>query len=235
MINFSHLQLKQSTLNELNKLHIHFAFQPIYDLETEEIIAYEALMRPEGETPLELIDRYEAMHQLHTIELATFFGATMAYYERGYQEKLCVNSFPSEVFRPDESSAYFDYFPNDISDRLVVEMLEYPHFSPLSWHLKKMQIQKNGIEIALDDFGTGYNDFSSLSLISPDYVKIDRCMISDINSNLQKQEVFGKIIDVARSLNIKVLAEGVETKEEYNYLRTSGAGLAQGYYLGRPA
>ena len=46
MINFSHLQLKQSTLNELRKLQINFAFQPIYDLETEEIIAYEALMRP---------------------------------------------------------------------------------------------------------------------------------------------------------------------------------------------
>ena len=46
MINFSHLQLKQSTLNELKKLQINFAFQPIYDLETEEIIAYEALMRP---------------------------------------------------------------------------------------------------------------------------------------------------------------------------------------------
>ena len=98
-----------------------------------------------------------------------------------------------------------------------------------------MQIKKKGIEVALDDFGTGYNDYSSLSLIDPDYIKIDRCMISDININPQKQEVFSKIIDMAHSLNIKVLAEGVETKEEYNYLRTSGAGLAQGYYLGRPA
>ena len=235
MINFSHLQLKQSTLNELKKLQINFAFQPIYDLETEEIIAYEALMRPDGETPLELIDRYEANHQLRIIELATFFGATMAYYERGYQEKLCVNSFPSEVFRPEEATVYFDHFPNDVNKRLVVEMLEYPRFSPLNWHLKQMQIKKKGIEVALDDFGTGYNDYSSLSLIDPDYIKIDRCMISDININPKKQEVFSKIINMARSLNIKVLAEGVETKEEYNYLRTSGAGLAQGYYLGRPA
>ena len=166
MINFSHLQLKQSTLNELKKLQINFAFQPIYDLETEEIIAYEALMRPDGETPLELIDRYEANHQLRIIELATFFGATMAYYERGYQEKLCVNSFPSEVFRPEEAKVYFDYFPNDVNKRLVVEMLEYPRFSPLNWHLKQMQIKKKGIEVALDDFGTGYNDYSSLSLIA---------------------------------------------------------------------
>lgn len=98
MINFNNLELKDSILNELKKLRINFAFQPIYDLETETIISYEALMRPEGETPLELIDRYEANRQLHIIELATFFGATMAYYERGYQERLCINSFPSEVF-----------------------------------------------------------------------------------------------------------------------------------------
>lgn len=235
MINFSHLQLAQPTLNELAKLKIDFAFQPIYDLETEQIIAYEALMRPYGETPLELIDSYEAKHQLHTIELATFFGATMAYYERGYQEKLCVNSFPSEVFRPEESKVYFEYFPKNIEDRLIVEILEYPHFSPLSWHLKKMQIKKHGVEISLDDFGTGFNDYSSLALIDPNYVKIDRCMISDIDCNPKKQEVFQKIITMAHALNIKVLAEGVETKEEYNYLKSSGAGLAQGYYLGKPA
>lgn len=60
-------------------------------------------------------------------------------------------------------------------------------------------------------------------------------MISDINMDSKKQELLKKIIDMARSMNIKVLAEGVETKEEYNYLRNSGAGLAQGYYLGRPA
>lgn len=236
MINFNMLSLKESTLWELNKLHINFAFQPIYDLKTEEIIAYEALMRPEGETPLELIDRYEARRQLHIIELATFFGATMAYYERGYQEKLCVNSFPSEVFHPDESRAYFDYFPEDIKDKLVVEMLEYPRFSPLYWHLKKTQIKNHGIEIALDDFGTGYNDYSSLALIEPDYIKLDRCIISDINMDSRKQELLKEIVDMAaRPMNIKVLAEGVETREEYNYLKNSGARLAQGYYLGRPA
>ncbi|MGN0376926.1 MAG: EAL domain-containing protein [Suilimivivens sp.] len=235
MINFSNLELKASTLNELQKLHIKFAFQPIYDLETEEIIAYEALMRPEGETPMELIDRYESKCRLHTIELATFFGATMAYYERGYHEKLCVNSFPSEVFRPDESKAYFDYFPEDIKSKLVVEMLEYPRFSPLYWHLKKIQIKNQGIEIALDDFGTGYNDHSSLALIEPDYIKLDRCLISDIDMDTKKQGLLKKIVDMAHSMNIKVLAEGVETKEEYTYLRSSGAGLAQGYYLGKPA
>lgn len=235
MTNFSHLQLKQSTLNELEKLQIGFAFQPIYDLETEEIIAYEALMRPKGETPLELIERYESGHCLHTLELATFFGAAMAYYERGYEKKLCVNSFPSEVFRPEESKAFFDYFPENISNRLIVEILEYPHFSPLSWHLKRMQIKNNNIEIALDDFGTGYNDCSSLSLINPDYIKIDRCVVSDINDTPQKQDLFRRITSMARSLNIKVLAEGVETKEEYDYLKAAGAGFAQGYYLGKPA
>jgi EAL domain-containing protein (putative c-di-GMP-specific phosphodiesterase class I) len=235
MISFNDLNFKASTLNELNKLHIDFAFQPIYDLETEEITAYEALMRPENETPLELIDRYESSRQLHIIELATFFGATMAYYERGYHEKFCVNSFPSEVFLPDEADLYFSHFPANVSSRLVLEVLEYPRFSPLYWHLKKKQIRNHGIEIALDDFGTGYNDYSSVSLVEPDYLKLDRCLISNIDSSPRKQKQLKEILEMTKALNIKVLAEGVETKEEYNYLRTSGACLAQGYYLGRPA
>lgn len=136
---------------------------------------------------------------------------------------------------PDESKVYFDFFPEDIKNKLVVEMLEYPRFSPLCWQLKKTQIRKHGIGIALDDFGTGYNDCSSLSLLEPDYIKLDRCLISDIDSSPKKQERLKEIIDIAHSLNISVLAEGVETKEEYEYLKHSGTGLAQGYYLGRPA
>lgn len=234
MITFSGLELKSSILNQLKNIRIRFVFQPIYDLRTEQIVAYEALMRPEGETPLELIDRYEAKRQLHLIELATFFGATIAYYERGYQEFLTVNSFPSEAFYPDESEAYFDYFPADIKDRLIVEVLEYPHFSPTYWHLKKHQIKNNGIKIALDDFGTGYNDYSSLSLVEPDFLKLDRCLISDIHTSPKKQKRVEEILKVAHSLNIQVLAEGIETKEEYDYLRKSGMELAQGFYLGRP-
>lgn len=234
MMAFTGLELKPSILNQLKNIQIRFVFQPIYDLSTEQIVAYEALMRPSGETPLELIDRYEAKHQLHIIELATFFGATMAYYERGYQELLSVNSFPSEAFHPEESKIYFDYFPADIKEKLVVEILEYPHFSPTSWHIKKHQIKDNDIKLALDDFGTGYNDYSSLALIEPDFLKLDRCLISDIHSSPRKQKKLEEILKVAHSLNIKVLAEGIETKEEYDYIRKSGTELAQGFYLGRP-
>ncbi|MBD5501512.1 MAG: EAL domain-containing protein [Lachnospiraceae bacterium] len=234
MIAHSSLGLKTSIINQLKNIRIHFVFQPIYDLKTEEIVAYEALMRPEGETPLELIDRYEAKRQLHLIELATFFGATIAYYERGYQELLSVNSFPSEAFYPDESEIYFDYFPSDIKEKLIVEILEYPHFSPTYWNLKRQQIKNNDIKIALDDFGSGYNDYSSLSLIEPNFLKLDRCLISDIHTSPKKQKRLEEILKVAHSLNIKVLAEGIETKDEYDYIQKSGTELAQGFYLGRP-
>lgn len=234
MIAHSSLGLKPSIINQLKNIRIHFVFQPIYDLKTEEIVAYEALMRPEGETPLELIDRYEAKRQLHFIELATFFGAITAYYERGYQELLSVNSFPSEVFYPDESEIYFNYFPRDIKDKLIVEILEYPHFSPTYWNLKKQQLRNNNIKIALDDFGSGYNDYSSLSLVEPNFLKLDRCLISDIHTSPRKQKRLEEILKVTHSMNIKVLAEGIETKGEYDYIQKSGVELAQGFYLGRP-
>lgn len=84
MIDFSELPFNTDDLEELKELNISFVFQPIFDINNLEIIAVEALMRPKGMTPLELIDEYQKKKKLHVIEIATCFGSTMEYKKRGY-------------------------------------------------------------------------------------------------------------------------------------------------------
>ena len=71
--------------------------------------------------------------------------------------------------------------------------------------------------------------------LHPDIVKIDREIIKDIDKNKANQSVFGAIVKIAKDNNIIVLAEGIETKEEFLYLKENGASLAQGYYFAKPS
>ena len=77
MIDFSELPFQSDDLEELKELDINFVFQPIFDTKNLEIIAVEALMRPNGMTPIELIDEYQKKKKLHVIEIATCFGSTI--------------------------------------------------------------------------------------------------------------------------------------------------------------
>ena len=89
LINYDNLAFDPGTNLLLSKLRIDFVFQPIFELKTMKIVAYEALMRHEKMSPTELIDEYGCTNHLHIIELASLFGATRKFLEHGYYKKLC--------------------------------------------------------------------------------------------------------------------------------------------------
>ena len=89
--------------------------------------------------------------------------------------------------------------------------------------------------LAADDFGTGINNLELLEFMSPHIVKLDREVISGIDHISEKQENVKKLVDLFHSKDIKVVAEGVEEKEEFECLQGLGVDLYQGYYLARPA
>ena len=90
------------------------------------------------------------------------------------------------------------------------------------------------ILLSLDDFGTGYSSLSYFSKLPFDILKIDRSFVIDIDKNLQNKKIINMIINLAKSLGIKVLAEGVETEVQYNMLKEMGCDLYQGYYFSKP-
>ena len=233
MIYYEDLPLDNKIITALAELEINYVFQPIFLNDGKTVFAYEALMRPTGMTVTELIEEFIKRNQLHVLEVATFWGATQAYFLRGYKEKLSVNSFPCECFSDEETKTYIDYFGTD-KNILMIEMLEYPKFS-LSKTLHKREISDIGNSIfALDDYGAGFNDMEKVNMTNPHVIKIDRALLSGIDSNEEKQCNCKEIIDTMHTRNIKVVAEGIETEAEFNYLREIGADLFQGYYLGMP-
>ena len=94
--------------------------------------------------------------------------------------------------------------------------------------------QQLGINVAIDDFGTGYSCFSYLNQLSVDTLKIDRSFIQHITENKNEREIASAIIAMAHNLNLKVIAEGVETEAQLNLLRQQGCDICQGYFFSKP-
>lgn len=233
MVQFSELPLGDVVAKKLENLKIDFAFQPIFEKNSMKIIGHEALMRPRGCSPLELIEKYKIQGGLHTLELATFFGATKAYYDGGMEGIVSINSFPAECFSIEESKVFFDCFP-DIAPYMHVEILEYTDLDFEKWVLKREQIRSNNIHISVDDYGAGNNYMMAVNLFEPDEVKIDRSLISGIHKSQKMQDDFIALIEKLHDRNMDVMAEGIELKEELEFIMTTNVDYLQGYYLGMP-
>ncbi|MGH9475458.1 MAG: putative bifunctional diguanylate cyclase/phosphodiesterase [Terriglobales bacterium] len=96
------------------------------------------------------------------------------------------------------------------------------------------QLKSLGLQIGLDDFGTGYSSFSYLQRFPLDIVKIDRSFVAQLGSERNSEAIVRSILDLARNLNLRAVAEGAETAEQVERLRALGCPLAQGFYFARP-
>ncbi len=122
-----------------------------------------------------------------------------------------------------------------VADRVVFEILETEEiddYSRISAFTK--EVKALGCKVAIDDFGSGYSNFSHLVNLDFDYLKIDASLIKDIHINPEKQAVLKSIIAFAKALNTKTIAEYVESKMIYEYVKEVGIDFSQGFYLGKP-
>ena len=115
----------------------------------------------------------------------------------------------------------------EITEGLLVR--NWSHTRPML-----MRLHDRGIRVSMDDFGTGYSSLAYLRSFPFDMIKIDRAFIGDLENNPEDQTLVRAIIAMARSLAIEVLAEGVETPGQRDFLGAAGCDYGQGHLFGRP-
>ena len=120
-------------------------------------------------------------------------------------------------------------------DNLEIEITESVVMSRTEDNLEKLnKIKALGIQISIDDFGTGYSSLSYLKRLPIDKLKIDRSFVSDINNDLNNMAIAACIIAMGQALNLKIIAEGVETEKQAEFLKHQHCNEAQGYLYSKP-
>jgi diguanylate cyclase (GGDEF)-like protein len=225
------------------ELVVHY--QPKADVRTGSITGVEALVRwqhpergllpPDAFVPI--AERNGLIRGLTLHVARTALVQQASWLAAGIDVPLAVNLSIANLLDAD--------LPRDIAmlldelgvrpGRLKLEITEsYLVTDPTLMHNNIEELCSHGVGLALDDFGTGYSSLTHLRRLPIDEIKIDRSFIQDLETDSDDAAIVQSTIDLAHSLNLTVVAEGVETEVAWNRLRDFGCDQAQGYYLARP-
>ncbi len=233
-------------IEEMNRIideySVKYSFHSIVDARTGEIYGYEALMRPHSEvlkSPVDFIRLAKTDGKLNDVEKLTWLCAIKNFTQQiksgniKSDAKLFINSIPNCIIS-DKCIATIENGYKNILHNIVLEILESEHSNDEYAKKKQNFVKKWGGLTALDDFGTGYNSEYALITSNPDIIKIDRSIVSGCENDESRQSLIRNIVRLAKSRNIMVLAEGVETYQEMKMVINYGVDLLQGYYICRP-
>ena len=229
---------------ERNEFTLHY--QPKIDLRTSEIIGAEALVRWRH-------PQIGLVHPIEFIPLAEETGLILPLGEWVFAEacrqqiiwqtegipalKIAINMSARQFRQEDLSERIAAIFANTGAQPgdFILELTESMVMQDVGSTLITLRELKNlGVSISLDDFGTGYSSLSYLRRFPIDELKIDKSFINDIHENPDDAAIASAIIAMAISLGLRVVAEGVEKKEQIDMLVAMGCTQVQGYYYGRP-
>ncbi len=228
-------------LEALDKGSIVPVFQPIVEVETRKIHAYEVLMRIEKDGKLipasEFVPTAERMGLIHKLDHILIDKALEKAVKNGFKGRLFFNITPKvlvfEDFIKDTLELVEKHGFNP--DQMVFEITERETVRNIhALRDLSMSLKREGFHFAVDDFGSGYSSFMYLKHLPVDYVKIEGEFIrSIINSRMDRAFVIS-VVALAKTLEIKTVAEFVENEEVYDMVRSLGVDYAQGFYVGRP-
>jgi diguanylate cyclase (GGDEF)-like protein/PAS domain S-box-containing protein len=235
--------LEHDLRQAISRRELRLVYQPIKEIPSGRVIGFEALLRwqhpTRGEVP-----------PSEFIPVAEEAGVILAIGEWVLREScreaatwarpltVAVNVSTVQIHHADFAHAVHEIlFETGLAPaRLELEVTETALVRDLNRALATLRrIKMLGVRIAMDDFGTGYSSLSNLRAFPFDKIKIDRSFIKSVHVNDQAAAIVRSVLGLGRALGLPVLAEGVETAAELEFLEKENCNEAQGYLLGRPA
>lgn len=232
------------TVADQNELFV--SYQKIQDVSSPGEIRFEALIRWKHPvlsdlSPLEFIPLAEKNGAINDIGkfIVESVCRQISIWEQKYGAEVHVSiniSSAEFLMRPVaehifEALRRFDVKPKQLGVE-VTESQSLQEIALVSDSFKLLRAR--GVSVSIDDFGTGYSSFSYIKDLPIDVIKIDKCFVDDITDNKKDELLILSIIEMAHRLQLKVVAEGVETEAQYKILTQMSCDYIQGYYLGKP-
>lgn len=221
--------------NALDKLYM--VFQPIVRWEDRSVLAYEALVRsdePALADPIGLLDAADRLGRAHELGRAIRSKVRVAADEAPPDALLFVNLNAAELNDNELLSASAPL--SSIAQRVVLEVTERSALDRVDGLMtRRRKLRELGYRVAVDDLGAGYAGLSSFSQLDPEYVKLDRSLIENVDEDPRRLKIVQGMGSLCRQLEMQVICEGVETPKERDALAGVGMELMQGYLFARPA
>ncbi len=214
------------------------AFQPI--VQASGIFAYEALVRgPEGQSAGSVLSQVNAANmyafdqscRVKAIEMAAALSP-------GDLPTVSINFIPGAVYRPEACIRKTLETAGRVGmplTRIIFEVTEGERVTDRK-HLISIfrEYRKHGLQTAIDDFGAGFAGLDLLADFQPDIVKLDMAIVRDIDRRAPSRAIVRSVVSLCRELGIRLIAEGIETKAEFDVLLDLGIELFQGYLFAKP-
>lgn len=243
-----HLSQSLALKNIIAQEAMNTYFQPIYDVRNNTTFGFEALNRPIALTLFQTADTfYEFVGRTDKVFLFECFCRNLSLVR--YHKKLLnynttkditlfINIHPNVLldknYHSGETRALLEKL-NISPEQVVFELTErsavgdFEEFARVLSHYRSQ-----GYRIAVDDVGSGYNSLKTLIYLKPEFIKLDRSLIQNIDQHKAQQQLLSVILNYAIESGTKVIAEGIETSAEYEFIQSVGVHYAQGYAIGRP-
>ena len=223
-------------LEELLKFRLEdilkVALQPIYSLEGK-IVTFEALSRFYNEeneiiSTIDTIKNLEKLNIIHNLDFLVL-KKIEKYLKRG--ERIAINISPSTLLM-DDFMKKISLLECNLSN-LEIELTERGNFDYEKLIVRIKELNRLNIKVVMDDFPMENSSLETLLKTKIDKVKIDRSLLKNINSNLGR-ETYKGIVSLLKTMKHEITIEGIETKEELEFIKEIGVDFIQGYYMGRP-
>jgi len=218
---------------------VSFAFQPIVDAVARQIVSYEALIRGTQNQPPPWVFEQVSAEDLHDFDQLSREAAISLAAGLGFGCQLNLNFLPRSLDAagtPIRATLRAAERCGLSPERIILEVTEgeviddHGHFAKIVNEYRGM-----GMQVAIDDFGAGYSGLNLLADFQPDFIKLDMHLIRGIDSRGPRQAIVRAIIHACEDLGIEVIGEGVETVDEFHWLKAEGIRLYQGYLFAKPA